>query len=90
MWKQMREKVCIYVKNEQYQGDFKISELEEKLAKFGFFRCHRSYIVNMQKVTELVKLYVYLFYSLRLAGYNKTDVPLSKAKIQELRNMYKF
>ena len=82
-------KVCVYVKNEQYQGDFKISELEEKLAKFGFFRCHRSYIVNMQKVTELVK-WTRNSYSLRLVGYNKTDVPLSKAKIQELRNMYKF
>lgn len=82
-------KVCVYVKNEQYQGDFKISELEEKLAKFGFFRCHRSYIVNMQKVTELVK-WTRNSYSLRLAAYNKTDVPLSKAKIQELRNMYKF
>ena len=43
----------------------------------------------MQKVTELVK-WTRNSYSLRLAGYNKTDVPLSKAKIQELRNMYKF
>lgn len=82
-------KVFVYVKNEQYHGDFRISDLEEKLAKFGFFRCHRSYIVNMQKVTELVK-WTRNSYSLRLSGYDKTDVPLSKAKIQELRSMYEF
>ena len=28
--------------------------------------------------------------AVRLAGYEKTDVPLSKGKIQELRSMYEF
>ena len=83
-------KVFVYVKNEQYHGDFRISDLEEKLAKFGFFRCHRSYIVNMQKVTELVKWDPGIPILSRLSGYDKTDVPLSKAKIQELRSMYEF
>ena len=82
-------KVYVYVRREQYLGSYKLSELEEKLTRFGFFRCHRSYIVNMQKVTELVK-WTRNSYSLRLTGYEKTDVPLSKGKIQELRNMYEF
>lgn len=82
-------KVYVYVRQEQYLGSYKMSELEEKLTKFGFFRCHRSYIVNMQKVTELVK-WTRNSYSLRLIGYGKTDVPLSKGKIQELRGMYEF
>ena len=82
-------KVYVYVRQEQYLGSYKMSELEEKLTKFGFFRCHRSYIVNMQKVTELVK-WTRDSYSLRLIGYGKTDVPLSKGKIQELRGMYEF
>lgn len=82
-------KVFVYVKREQYTGAFRMGELEEKLARFGFFRCHRSYIVNMQKVVELVK-WTRNSYSLRLAGYEKTDVPLSKGKIQELRSMYEF
>ena len=82
-------KVFVYVKREQYTGAFRMGELEEKLARFGFFRCHRSYIVNMQKVVELVK-WTRNSYSLRLSGYEKTDVPLSKGKIQELRSMYEF
>ena len=77
------------MRREQYAGDFRMSDLEEKLARFGFFRCHRSYIVNMQKVVELVK-WTRNSYSLRLAGYEKTDVPLSKGKIQELRSSMSF
>lgn len=82
-------KVYVYVRGEQYSGSYKIGELEERLVRFGFFRCHRSYIVNMQKVLELIK-WTRNSYSLRLKGYDKRDVPLSKGKIQELRGMYEF
>ena len=81
--------VFVYVQREQYAGAFRMGELEERLGKFGFFRCHRSYIVNMQKVRELVK-WTRNSYSLKLAGYPKTDIPLSKAKISELKSMYEF
>lgn len=79
--------VYVYVRNERYTGNFKMNELEERLVKFGFFRCHRSYIVNMQKVVELVK-WTRNSYSLKLAKYEKTDIPLSKAKIAEIKSMY--
>lgn len=82
-------KVYVYVQKEKYTGGYKMSELEERLTRFGFFRCHRSYIVNMQKVVELVK-WTRNSYSLKLAKYEKTDIPLSKAKIQELKSMYEF
>lgn len=81
--------VYVYVQSERYMGNFKMSELEEKLVHFGFFRCHRSYIVNMQKVTELVK-WTRNSYSLKLVKYEKTDIPLSKGKIQKLKSMYEF
>lgn len=81
--------VLVYVQKEQYQGAFKMAEIEERLVRFGFFRCHRSYIVNMQKVVELVK-WTRNSYSLKIAGYEKQDIPLSKAKIQELKSMYEF
>ena len=77
------------MQREQYVGAFRMGDLEERLGKFGFFRCHRSYIVNMQKVRELVK-WTRNSYSLKLESYPKTDIPLSKAKISELKSMYEF
>lgn len=81
--------VLVYVQGEQYQGAFKMAEIEERLTRFGFFRSHRSYLVNMQKVVELVK-WTRNSFSLKIAGYDKIDIPLSKAKIQELKSMYEF
>lgn len=40
------------------EGDFvctlTLSELEARLTGFGFFRCHRSYLVNLQRVREVI------------------------------------
>ena len=66
-----------------------LDELEQKLKNFGFYRCHRSYLVNIQKVTEIVR-WTRSSYSLRLANYKEFMVPLSKAKIQELKDTYQF
>ncbi|MDE6760701.1 MAG: LytTR family transcriptional regulator DNA-binding domain-containing protein [Lachnospiraceae bacterium] len=82
-------KVYIYVHNEKYSCSFKMDDLEKKLSRFGFYRCHRSYLVNMQKVVEIIK-WTRNSYSMKLVKYENTDIPLSKAKIQELRNMYQW
>ena len=47
---------------------------------FGFFRCHRSYIVNLQKVREVIT-WTRNSYSLILENKEKTSIPLSKAKM---------
>lgn len=40
------------------EGDFvcalTLGELEARLTGFGFFRCHRSYLVNLQRVREVI------------------------------------
>ncbi|GKU78540.1 LytTR family transcriptional regulator DNA-binding domain-containing protein [Paenibacillus sp. L3-i20] len=76
----------LYIKGEMYPTSFKINELEERLQKYGFFRCHRSYIVNLQKVKEVVT-FTRNSYSLVLEDHLKTNVPLSKTKMAELKEM---
>lgn len=76
----------IYVKGDAYPCVFKINELEERLQPFGFFRCHRSYIVNLQKVREVIT-YTRNSFSLVLDDQAKSSVPLSKAKMAELKEM---
>lgn len=76
----------IYVKGDAYPCVFKINELEERLQPFGFFRCHRSYIVNLQKVREVIT-YTRNSFSLVLDDQIKSSVPLSKSKMAELKEM---
>ncbi|MCR8643424.1 LytTR family transcriptional regulator DNA-binding domain-containing protein [Paenibacillus sp. N1-5-1-14] len=76
----------LYVNGESYTTTFKINELEERLHSYGFFRCHRSYIVNLQKVREVIT-FTRNSYSLILEDRNKSSVPLSKTKMAELKEM---
>ncbi len=76
----------LYIKGEVYPSMFTLNELEERLQPFGFFRCHRSYIVNLQKVREVVT-WTRNSFTLILNDPNKSSVPLSKAKMAELKGM---
>ena len=76
----------LYIKGEIYQSMFTLNELEERLQPFGFFRCHRSYIVNLQKVREVVT-WTRNSFTLILNDASKSSVPLSKAKMAELKGM---
>lgn len=71
---------------ELYPTAFKINELQERLHSYGFFRCHRSYLVNLQKVREVIT-FTRNSYSLVLDDVAKTSVPLSKTKMAELKEM---
>ncbi|MFZ4453849.1 LytTR family transcriptional regulator DNA-binding domain-containing protein [Salibacterium aidingense] len=76
----------IYINGESFSCVFTMNELEEKLHTFGFFRCHRSYIVNLQKVREVIT-WTRNSYSLILDDAVQSNVPLSKNKMIELKDM---
>lgn len=68
---------------EQFSCPLTLAELEEKLKPFGFFRCHRSYIVNLQRVREIIPWSRNSF-SLILDDAQKSTIPLSKNSLKEL------
>lgn len=78
--------VLIHIKGEGFPGVFTLTELETRLQPFGFFRCHRSYIVNLQKVREVIT-WTRNSYTLILEDDKKTEIPLSKTKMAELKAM---
>lgn len=65
---------------------FTLSELEERLARSGFFRAHRSYLVNLQHVKEVIP-FTRNSFSLRLDDSENTEIPLSKSAAGELRDL---
>jgi ABC-2 type transport system ATP-binding protein len=65
---------------------FTLSDLEGRLARSGFFRAHRGYLVNLQHVTEVIP-FTRNSFSLRLDDSESTLIPLSKTAAGELKDL---
>jgi len=72
--------------DERLPTQFTLGELEERLVRSGFFRAHRSYLVNLQHVTEVIP-FTRNSFSLRLDDTEGTIIPLSKTAAGELREL---
>lgn len=75
------------VRGELYPTSLTMDELEAELERFGFFRCHRSYIVNVQKVAR-VERYTRNTFNLVLSDAAHTSLPLSKGRAEAMRDRY--
>lgn len=64
-------------------------ELEDKLDPRFFFRAHRNYIVNMRQAKELAPGFN-RGYLLVLRGTKKIEIPVSRAKINQLTKYVAF
>lgn len=76
--------VYVNVAGIAYSSSLTLQELENRLQPYGFYRCHRSYIVNLQKVREIVS-WTKNSYSLKLDSEKSTIIPLSRAKLTHLK-----
>ncbi|ACQ71057.1 MULTISPECIES: LytTR family transcriptional regulator DNA-binding domain-containing protein [unclassified Exiguobacterium] len=76
----------LHSQSDQFPSVFTMNELETRLTPYGFFRCHRSYLVNLQRVREVIT-YTKNSFSLVLDDPEKTTIPLSKTKMAELKTM---
>ncbi|MCR8842428.1 LytTR family transcriptional regulator DNA-binding domain-containing protein [Paenibacillus sp. SC116] len=74
----------LHVKGATFPCVFTLNDLESKLKPLGFFRCHRSYIVNLQKVREVIT-WTRNSFGLILDDDKKSSIPLSKGKYDELK-----
>ncbi|NBJ70857.1 MULTISPECIES: response regulator transcription factor [Clostridia] len=80
-------KAMIMVNDSSYMLDSTLGEMEKKLEVYGFYRCHRSYIVNLQKVREIIT-WSKNAYSLRIDNNAQSTIPLSRTKIQDIQEKF--
>ena len=80
-------KAQIVVNHESFSLDSTLAEIEKKIEPYGFYRCHRSYIVNLQKVREIIT-WSKNTYSLRIDNKPKSTIPLSRTKIQHIQDTF--
>jgi len=78
--------VVVFTAGGRYKSRESLNSWGDKLGKNGFFRCHRSYIVNTKKIE---KIYPWFngTYNLMLKGC-KDSIPVSRENMKFLRAMF--
>lgn len=66
-----------------------LEELQEQLDPEAFWRVHRSFLVNIQHIREVVPWFK-SSYQLRMDDPKKTEIPVSRAQTKRLRELFKL
>jgi len=66
--------------------DFTLADLEGKLDKANFIRIHRSSIINLKYIRELVKWFGGK-YKVRLTDKNRTELVVSRGYVDQIQKM---
>ena len=69
----------------EYTSKYTLKELEEKLHGYHFYRTHKSFLVNVGKISE-VSAWNSSIYHVRLSGIPE-QIPLSRNYVKELREL---
>lgn len=81
-----QEKVTnVFTKSGTYTMPMSISEFHAMLPQDRFYRCHRSYTVNLSQIHEIVPWFNNT-YLLRLRDMD-AKVPVSRSKVKEFRQL---
>jgi two-component system, LytTR family, response regulator LytT len=64
-----------------------LEELMDQLDPEAFWRAHRSYVVNIQHIREVVPWFK-SSYQLRMDDTQKTEIPVSRAQTKRLRELF--
>lgn len=75
----------VYTRRESYVMPMNITEFCSKLPSSHFFRCHRSFCVNLNKIRE-IEPWFNNTYILRLRDL-EFQVPVSRSKVKEFRQI---
>ncbi len=76
----------VHTSQEKFLTSYRLKNLEERLSRHGFFRVHRKYLVNLEMVNEIASLPGSNF-MLRTAGRKKIELPISRRRISELKQI---
>lgn len=81
----MEREVYVYTKDDRYIIHSSITDFYKKLPHTLFFRCHRSFIVNLDRISEIVPWFNNTLV-LKIKGID-ADIPVSRNNINEFKNL---
>lgn len=81
------DKECIiHTKEKCYKSKLKLAKFEDILPKDRFYRCHRSYIVNLNKIIEIDAWFNGSYY-IKLEEL-KDKIPISRGNMKKLKEIF--
>ena len=80
------KETLIFSNQKKYVSKIKISKWEEMLKGNNFYRCHRSFIINLDKITE-IEQWFNSSWVIKIKNYS-TAIPVSRNNIKELKELF--
>lgn len=74
----LRKEVTVYLNQNQYTFKSSMKSIEENLIKKNFFRCHKSYLINLKQVKALIE-------KENIVIIDSYKIPISKYKLKSLK-----
>ncbi|WLR52868.1 LytTR family DNA-binding domain-containing protein [Bacillus tianshenii] len=74
----------LFTKEKEYHTKLTLKELEDKLTHYSFFRTHKSYLVNLQKIEQLIPWFNGA-YQIKVEARNE-EIPVSRNYAKALRD----
>ena len=81
-----KKDVFVRTREGEYVATLTMQEVEKILAEPNFFRVHRQYLVNLDKVLEIIPWF-HGAYQLRMDDFKAEEVPVSRNKVKALKTL---
>lgn len=75
--------VCVCVRGGKFVINSSITDFQNRLPQGPFFRCHRSFIVNLDKIDEIIPWFNNTFV-LKFKGV-ESEIPVSRNKMSDFK-----
>lgn len=76
----------IHTASGEYNDNQLLGEFEKRLASHGFFRIHKSYLVNLNYISEMFP-WANNSLALKMQGFEQNILPVGREKVKHLRHL---
>lgn len=63
-----------------------LNHYEEILGSYGYFRCHRSYVIRLEAITEIIPWFNNT-YQVKVKGYEDSQIPVSRRNVKKFKEL---